>query len=54
MATREAIIDMGDLFISSNNETIANIYSKIPGSSALPSDSSGLWGGTHVAGLLLE
>ena len=48
---KEAILDSADLFISSNNETIAKIYSNIPGSFSITAD---LWSGTHVAGLMSE
>ena len=48
---KEAILDSADLFISSNNDTIAKIYSNIPGSRSLNAD---LWTSTHVAGLMLE
>ena len=48
-----AILSTANPFITSNNETIAKIYSNIPGSAANQS-AIGLWTSTHVAGLLLE
>ena len=47
-----AILSTANPFITSNNETIAKIYSNIPGSNPLA--VAGLWSSTHVAGLLLE
>ena len=48
---KEAIIDTGDIFISSNNDTITKIYNNVPDSSPFTPD---LWSGTHVARLMLE
>ena len=50
ITAKEAIIDMADLFISSNNETIDSIYKNIPGSVQIL-NTDGLWGGTLVTGL---
>ena len=52
VATKNAILDTGNVFISSNVQTIIDIHRDIPGSA--PTSDNGVWACTHFADLLLE
>lgn len=46
LSIKDAIIDTGSTFISGDQESISNIYSKIPGSAQAP--ESNLWSSTII------
>ena len=51
---KEAVLDSDNPYITGDIQTINTIYNNIPGSTPLRSfNGTGLWSGTHVAGLLL-
>jgi len=47
VSTQDAIIDTGTTYILGDQESISNIYAKIPGSAPLQSISTGLWTSTR-------
>ena len=54
---KEVVLDSDNPYITGDTQTINTIYKNIPGSMPLQPlpgfESTGLWSGTHIAGLLL-